>query len=181
MNRAGLKYLLPLLLSIVLIGPGGCSKSSPQQPESSSNSTVPDPRQGYAAWAKAASAGDGAKMYELLDSGQRADMGRVAQDWATRHDLQGLSAHDAFVRMIDSSRQVTEQFSGDYDVLEVDTFYAVTVRHVGKPVDVVMFRWEDGGYRFTAPPNRFTAAAKYPAPAVVPPAGGAADSAAKEQ
>lgn len=179
MNRTLLSTVFPVLLSIILIGFGGCSKNSPEQAKVSAASTMPDPRQGYAEWARVVSSGDGQNMYDLLDSAQQADMAHVAVDWATRHNLGTLSPHDAFVRMIDSSRNVTEQFSGDYEILEVDTLYAITVRHVGKPVDVVMFRWKDGKYRYTAPPTRFTAAAKYPMPSVVPSAEGNTDSAAK--
>ncbi len=158
----------PILAALLCVS--GCSDNRPGSAEGSGTGDI---RAGYDKWAKANATAQGGKIYELLDSGQRADVELMGRQWAGGRGMTNLSGRDAFVTMIDSiGGSVADRFKGDYEILAVDTLYAVTVRHTGRPVDVVIMRRENGEYRYTVPPTPASAAIKHgmvpPRPAPVP-------------
>lgn len=187
----GLRSIILLALtSLALIA---CSNEEPQD----SGSTTDTEQQGTTAMAKAQTPAeayaqlvaavktkDYGAMYDLMDSANR----NYTNMWFDLN-LQQLDVMDSaeragweqfknisdprtrFQRLVEVTPLMRERFIGGYKIVETDTVVAVVTQHSGHPRQITYFRYEDGGYKYTAPPESKTAPAAVRRPqSVAPPA-----------
>lgn len=156
------------------------------------------PQDAYAQLVAAAKGGNYGAMYDLMDSankhytGMWFDLNLQQLDrmdsaeragWMQFRNIQ--DPRDRFIRLVEVTPPMRDRFVNGYKVLSVDTVVAVVTQNVGSNPQITYFRWEDGGYKYTAPPESKIAPAAVQIPSQRPPqgrgAGPAGDSGANKR
>lgn len=182
--------LLGFLLSCSLIscGEGGDPAPAEEGAKESVQSTLPKaqtPQDAYAQLVGAVKSGNYGAMYDLMDSANRhyTDMWfelNLRQldrmDSAERAGWEQFKtiadSRDRFVRLVQVTPPMRDRFVNGYKVLSVDTVVAVVTQNVNSSPQITYFRWEDGGYKYTAPPESKIAPAAVQVPTQRPPDAG---------
>lgn len=175
--KKGFGVLVPvLLLCLVLVS---CDQQESAEDAASSGTTgegtaglAQTPQQAYAQLVNAVKAGDYSAMYDLMDSANKhytdmwfdlnlrqLDMMDSAQRAGWEQFRSITDPRKRFQRLVEVTPMMRERFTGGYKLVEADTIVAVVSQHSGHQPQITYFRWEDGGYKYTAPPESKTAPA----------------------
>jgi hypothetical protein len=77
-----------------------------------------------------------------------------AEERAKWDKMNGLKGKAAFAKLVEMNKEeMTKRFKGDFKVLKVDTLVVMTVQHEGQTPDIMLMKWENGGYRMTQMPS----------------------------
>lgn len=96
------------------------------------------------------------KQLDVMDSAERAGWSQFKNISDTRN---------RFIRLVEVTPAMRDRFKSGYKILSVDTVVAVVTQHLGSSPQITYFRWEDGGYKYSAPPESKIAPAAVQLPA----------------
>ena len=163
MKRTSPRYLSLLLITMVV---GGCSDEKAGNDSALPSSSA---EEAYATQIAAAEAGDFGRMYDLMDSGAKAnwalfvEVNRAQIDrldslerlkWLSLSGVKDM--RDIFYQYASMTPAMWDHYLGGHKVLKVDTVVAVVVMERDGQVGVEYFREENGAYRKTRSPEAYT-------------------------
>ena len=167
--------ILAVLLCLMLFS---CGQQEPSgQATASSEETggkglAQTPQEAYARLVNSVKSGDYGAMYDLMDSANKhytdmwfdlnlrqVNLMDSAQKAGWEQFRSITDPRKRFQRLVEVTPMMRERFTGGYKLVEADTIVAVVTQHSGQQPQITYFRWEDGGYKYTAPPESKTAPA----------------------
>ncbi len=185
----GLRSIILLALTSVALIACSAEESSDSNAADAGQETTAavkaqTPAEAYAQLVAAVKTKDYGAMYDLMDSANRNytnmwfDLNLRQLDVMDSAERAGWEQfknisdpRTRFQRLVEVTPLMRERFIGGYKVLEADTVVAVVTQHSGHPRQITYFRYEDGGYKYTAPPESKMAPAAVRRPqSVAPPA-----------
>ncbi|MGE3803010.1 MAG: hypothetical protein AB7H80_18480 [Candidatus Kapaibacterium sp.] len=146
---------------------GGCSEGDSAN---GNGLSVPasTPLEAYNSLISAASSGDFGVMYDLMDSGakanwqifvevSRAQVDRLdSAEQAKWRSLEGVKdMRDIFYRYASMTPAMWDHYVGGFQLLRVDTVVSIVVMERDGQASVEYFRWENGAYRKTRSPEAY--------------------------
>lgn len=180
------KPVVAALFCLLLLSCGENKEKAQKEPagagEESALPKAATPQDAYAQLVHAVKSGNYGAMYDLMDSANRHytqmwfDLNLRQLDLMDSSERAGweqfkniTDPRDRFIRLVEVTPPMRERFVNGYKVLSVDTVVAVVTQNPGLPPQLTYFRWEDGGYRYTSPPESRIAPAAVRVPSSDPP------------
>jgi len=181
-------YLSLLIFSIVAVLTGACSKEEPStETKATASATSPtSPDAAYKTIVAAAERQDFGTMYDMLDSAYKqywrmmvnanvSQIDRLDSVEALRWtQIKGMTdMRKAFIAYMTMTPAMWAHYRGSFQINHVDTIVRVVASHSGGQPQATYYRWENGSYRMTAPPEAIVAPAieRVPTGESAPPTG----------